>query len=44
MLTDDPEDANVAAYEVRKSPGGAWMIAKMITEKITMSSGSSSSR
>jgi hypothetical protein len=30
--SDEPEEARVATYAVRKSPGGAWMMAKMMKE------------
>jgi len=29
---DEPEEASVATYAVRKSPGGAWMMTKMTNE------------
>jgi len=39
-----PDDANVATYVVKKSPGGACMMAKTVMEKISMSRGSNSNR
>ena len=43
-LIDVPEDASVAVYAVRKSPGGAWTMANTTTEKANSSTGRSRRR
>ena len=39
-----PEEASVATYVVKKSPGGAWTIANTVTENTINSSGRRSKR